>query len=210
MMAKGRKKKSGARTKSGQPSRAFLGPARDNGPPEAQEHRRKLVGDDADPALSWCTAGILFARGVFADPDINDATERHNVALDRYNAAVEYRKTWTSLFGTPLPNGDTEGEPPSDEKVVKIMAKFDSMVERVSRDEKILLDQVCVFDWPPPTSVHKSLVHALDQIREVKPAARATRTRHARLMAQDGTVAYELIKKYAGEGLLDGMLGQMG
>ena len=152
----------------------------------------------------------MFARGVFTDPSITDETERHNVAIDRYNAAVEYRRTWKALFGTPLPNGDAEGDPPSDEKIMKIMAKFDAMVERVPRNEKRLLDSVCVDDWEPPPLLHPYLLHALDQIREVKPAARATRTRHARLMSQDGTAAYELIKKYAGNGLLDGMLAEMG
>ena len=209
-MAKGRKKKGGARTKSGLPSRAYNSVACDNGTPELQAKRLAAVGPGADPADSWCEAGRLWSRGVFTDPNINDETERHNLARDRYNAAVEYRKTWKALFGTPLPNGDAAGDPPSDEKIAKTMAKFDSMVERVSPDEKRLLDLVCVDDWEPPPLIHTHLVHAIDQIREVKPAARATRTRHARLMAQDGTAAYELIKKYAGNGLLDGMLGQMG
>ena len=209
-MARGRKKKAGPRTKSGLPSRAYQSVAQDLGTQEQQAKRLAAVGPGADPALSWCTAGILFARGVFTDSTITDETERHNVAIDRYNAAVEYRRTWKSLFGTPLPNGDAEGDPPSDEKIVKIMAKFDAMVERVSPDEKLLLDKVCVDDWEPPARIYTYLLHALDQIREVKPAARATRTRHARLMAQDGTAAYELIKKYAENGLVDGMLAEMG
>lgn len=131
-MAKKRSK--GPRTKSGRLSRAYKGPARDDGTPELQAKRRQLVGD-ADPALSVSVVGRLFAWGM--------------IDQQQYLAAQRYRQLRCALYGPPWPGQGTAGAPPDDEIVIRMQRAFDQMVGYLRPDEKRVVGAVCVHDEPP-------------------------------------------------------------
>jgi hypothetical protein len=90
-----RKKHAGARTKSGRKSRAYKGPARDNGTPELQ-HKRIAMANGADPALTAWAPGILHAHG--------------HLSRAQYGAAISYGALHAAVFGAPWAQPGTGSE----------------------------------------------------------------------------------------------------
>jgi hypothetical protein len=84
----GQAPKEGRRTKTGRLSRAFTGPARDEGTRELQRHRLCPVNGAHDPALSSSLAGIMFAHGILSSR--------------QHAAAQRYRMPRSALYGVPL------------------------------------------------------------------------------------------------------------
>ena len=130
----GRRRKAGARTKSGKLSRAYKGPARDPGSHEAQAKRQALVGDANDPVLSATAPGILFANG--------------HLDRDQYNEALEFRSLRCVLYGAPWPNV-SYGLEIQAITLMKVKEKFDGRVAVLTDLERHVVTDVCVFDRIP-------------------------------------------------------------
>lgn len=108
-----RKRKPGPRAKSGRPSRAFTGAARDTGTREGRAKRAALI-NGADPQLAASASGILLANGFL--------TQRQHAAALVYAwaHALTYGKPWRQA----CPLGDRTGRAPSDARLVKAKAKL--------------------------------------------------------------------------------------
>lgn len=142
-----RRKKAGARTKSGRLSRAYTGPARDAGTPELQAKRQAIVGDGADPNLSVSAPGILFAKAI--------------LNREQYAQALTYRKLRAAIFGPPWPTNATAGEA-SDTNLIRCKRKLRALERRITNGQRHLIANVAVFDILPRSIQIPDLLGALD------------------------------------------------
>jgi hypothetical protein len=131
----GRRRKPGPRTKSGRLSRAY-GSAllRDLGTEEGQAKRRALVGDDGGQTLACTAPGILFANGF--------------LTIDQYTEALEYRRLWTAMFGTPWRSSSDAAEA-TEEMLVEATKKFRRMTLLLTDEQELAVRNICVFDEIP-------------------------------------------------------------
>jgi hypothetical protein len=135
-----RPRKSGPRTKSGRPSRAFKGPARDAGTPELQRKKLAAVNGSADPALSCSPARILFAHGVLSRDQL--------AAADRYHKAYR-RRFGLPDYGRSLLNDRASGAALSDDLLERARHDLDHMVARLTAEQKLQVDNLVVSAWIP-------------------------------------------------------------
>jgi hypothetical protein len=170
----GRKRKNGARTKTGRLSRAYKNPeVRDCGTPEAQAKRQILVGDGADPNHSGSIIQILRQYG--------------HIDQDQEAAAFRYANLRAAVHGTPWPS-HVSGPEPSPIKLAKLTDEFDRMAKRLTLDQKSVITDVAAFNCHPcwfhgirlglkllPEDIHERelLITGLDALlgRQAKRAA---------------------------------------
>src|SRR5688500_15672041 len=117
-----RKRKAGARTRSGRISRAYAGPARDVGTADLRRHRLALVNGAHDPALSATLAGIMLAHGILSP--------------EQHVAAQRYRQLRGALYGCPLARNEGGVPAPDPDRILKLQQAFDALVRRLSPQQK--------------------------------------------------------------------------
>jgi hypothetical protein len=153
-----RKRKPGPRTKSGRPSRAYSGPARDTGTAELQAKRAYLI-NGSDPQLAASASGILLANGF--------------LSRGQHAAALTYAWAHALTFGRPwhqaCPLGDRTGSAPSDERLVKAKEKLAEMDAKLSSEQRQAVANLAVFGFIPQFFYTERL-----RLREL-PDDRATR-----------------------------------
>jgi hypothetical protein len=138
----GRRAKAGARTASGQLSRAAAATPTDHGTPHAQRHRMLLANGGA-PELAGSAVGILLAYG-HLEP-------RHVAAAWRYAIAR------AAAFGLARPSAcfdaidiSRRGVPQTEESEASARRRFEAMVARLDPEQKTVLDQLMI-DGKLPT-----------------------------------------------------------
>lgn len=156
------KRRRGKRTLSGRLSRAYKGPARDDGTRELQAKRTALVGEtpppgsppDAkppDPALSATMPGILFARGV--------------LTREQLEAAERFRRLRCALYGPPWPgNGIPLGDGNDEQRLSWMQCDFNLMIAALNHAERAVLQSVCVFDQALQATDHPALISGLNAV----------------------------------------------
>jgi hypothetical protein len=135
-----RPRKKGPRSKSGRLSRAYQGPARDNGTPELRRHKLGAVNGAADPALSATPASILFAHGILNRDQL--------AAADDYHRA--YRRCFSLPdFGTCLLGDGARPPLMSEDSLERARQDLDAMVRRLSPEQKMQIDNLVISAWIP-------------------------------------------------------------
>jgi hypothetical protein len=134
----GRKRKSGARTKSGRLSRAYAGPARDPGSPESILKRAALI-NGSDCQLAASASGILLANGY--------------LTREQHAAAMSYSWCHAMLYGRPWKQacllGDRDGVEAPDELVEHAKTMMATMHALLTLRQQQAVANLAVFNfWP--------------------------------------------------------------
>ena len=135
-----RRRRIGARTKSGRLSRAYKGPVRNPGTAELQYKKLAAVNGAADPALSASAATILFAHGV--------------IDRDQLAAAERYRRAYALTFGLPdygrcLLDDGLGGRALDDDMLARARQQLDAMVAALTAEQKLAIDNLVISAWIP-------------------------------------------------------------
>jgi hypothetical protein len=138
----GRKRKSGARAKSGRLSRAYRTVARDTGTAEGLARRIWLV-DGSDPALAASAAGVLLARDV--------------ITRAMYAAACRFAWLHSAVFGLPYRQLCILGKEPGpsgpgldDETIAERRAELAAMERRLTLAQRQAVASLCCYGVVPP------------------------------------------------------------
>ena len=133
----------------------------DFGTLELQNKRKAAVGENGDPNLSATAIGMLLACGALADDP--------ELARERYEAAWRYRRLRCAVYGPPWPS-NVLGHDANDERLLRAHRQFAALVGfwapagewcpaqepearfqqgRLTRDQVVIIENVCVFDGKP-------------------------------------------------------------
>jgi hypothetical protein len=130
-----RRRKYGARTRSGRLSRAYATTCRDNGTEQVQARRLALC--NGSPAeLSGSVLGILLANG--------------HISVEQYRAGERYAWLRAVSFGLARPDVSFDHVDPysprlrSDEQLARLRERFEAVVGRLGRDQKHALDVIVI------------------------------------------------------------------
>lgn len=156
-----RKRKAGARTKSGRLKERRYGKPqlRDMGTPEGQAFRLRMVGQDADQTLASLPIGVLHATGV--------------LDRDQYDEALEFRWLYAVCFGSPWPHAaawwPSGGTEMSDGRFAQCRRRYEYKLRLINEVQRHVLQQVAVDDRMPNDVGRTRLVEALDALLRRKP-----------------------------------------
>jgi hypothetical protein len=124
-----RKRKPGARTKSGRLSRAYQGPARDVGTREGMAKRLALVNGSNNDSLAYTLPDILLAHG--------------QITVDQHRAAWQLRRARAAVFGVPLANS-AGGREPTEEQLRLNERKYERLMKLLTPDQALAVVDVAL------------------------------------------------------------------
>jgi hypothetical protein len=130
-----RRRKPGARTRSGRLSRAHLTIARDHGTPEGVRNRSFLI-NGASVELAGSAIGVLLANG--------------HVTVEQARAAGRYAWLRSVSFGVARPDVAYDLVEPwsprqrSDKDLLELRQRFEDLARRLGRDQKAGIEVVVV------------------------------------------------------------------